>query len=118
MRKYIYSFLFFLCSISWAQTDFSSNWEDFYSYNNVDANIRIEQKLHRNNFSLDCSSGCSRPDDMKSSENSSRERNNASNDSSMGSIKTPVPWRLILTSLPGILNSFGRRTAWDCPFMI
>jgi hypothetical protein len=46
MRKYIYSSLFFLCSISWAQTDFSSNWEDFYSYNNVKDFIKVNSKIY------------------------------------------------------------------------
>jgi antitoxin HigA-1 len=44
---------------------------------------RLEHRLHRNNFSLHCTSGCLQPDSMKSSENSSRERSNASKDSSM-----------------------------------
>ena len=46
MRKYIYSSLFFLYSMSWAQTDFSSNWEDFYSYNNVKDFIKINSKIY------------------------------------------------------------------------
>ncbi len=31
---------------SWSQTDFSSNWEDFYSYNNVKDFIKVESKIY------------------------------------------------------------------------
>ncbi|WP_232829130.1 type IX secretion system anionic LPS delivery protein PorZ [Aureibaculum luteum] len=41
-------FLFVLMSNlpSWSQTDFSSNWEDFYSYNNVKDFIKVESKIY------------------------------------------------------------------------
>ena len=41
--------LFFLLSISfwsYAQEDFSDNWEDFYSYNNVKDFVKVENKIY------------------------------------------------------------------------
>jgi hypothetical protein len=32
--------------MSWGQTDFSSNWEDFYSYNNVKDFIKVNSKIY------------------------------------------------------------------------
>ena len=46
MRNFISLSLFLLCSFIWAQTDFSSNWEDFYSYNNVKDFIKVNNKLY------------------------------------------------------------------------
>ncbi len=38
--------LFFAINSVWAQIDYSNNWEDFYSYNNVKDFIKTEQKIH------------------------------------------------------------------------
>jgi hypothetical protein len=35
MRKYFFSFFVFIPFVLFSQTDYSSRWEDFYSYNNV-----------------------------------------------------------------------------------
>ena len=37
-------FLFF--TNCWAQTDYSNNWEDFFSYNNVKDFIKVEEKIY------------------------------------------------------------------------
>jgi len=46
MKKYIYLFLFLFSLFSWSQTDFTSNWEDFYSYNNVKDFIKVSSKIY------------------------------------------------------------------------
>ncbi len=38
--------MFLLVSTVFSQTDFSDNWEDFYSYNNVKDFIKIEDKIY------------------------------------------------------------------------
>lgn len=46
MIKYLYTILIFFCSYSWGQSDFSSNWEDFFSYNNVKDFIKVDEKIY------------------------------------------------------------------------
>jgi len=46
MKKYIFLFLFLFTLFSWSQTDFTSNWEDFYSYNNVKDFIKVNSKIY------------------------------------------------------------------------
>ena len=46
MKKYICLFLFLFTLFSWSQTDFTSNWEDFYSYNNVKDFIKVNSKIY------------------------------------------------------------------------
>jgi len=46
MKRYLYLFLFLFTLANWAQTDFSSSWEDFYSYNNVKDFIKVDSKIY------------------------------------------------------------------------
>jgi len=46
MKKIQVFFIFFLSTISWSQTDFSANWEDFYSYNNVKDLVKVGSKIY------------------------------------------------------------------------
>ena len=46
MKRYIYLALFFFSLTSWSQTNFSSNWEDFYSYNNVKDFTKVDSKIY------------------------------------------------------------------------
>jgi len=46
MKRYLYLFLFLFTLTSWAQTDFSASWEDFYSYNNVKDFIKVDSKIY------------------------------------------------------------------------
>ncbi|SDW06593.1 hypothetical protein SAMN05444411_1016 [Lutibacter oricola] len=41
MKNTIKIFLFLFVSYSWAQVDYSNNWEDFYSYNNVKDFVKV-----------------------------------------------------------------------------
>jgi len=41
----ILTFLFLSTGL-WSQTDYSKNWEDFYSYNNVKDFIKTENEIH------------------------------------------------------------------------
>ena len=46
MKKYIqFFFLFYFC-ISWGQVDYSNEWEDFYSYNNVKDFVKVEDEIY------------------------------------------------------------------------
>ena len=47
MKKISQILFFFLISATlWAQTDYSKNWEDFYSYNNVKDFVKTENEIH------------------------------------------------------------------------
>ncbi len=46
MKRYLCLFLLSLTLVSWSQTDFSANWEDFYSYNNVKDFIKVDSKIY------------------------------------------------------------------------
>ncbi|MBJ2174142.1 hypothetical protein JBL43_07830 [Aureibaculum sp. A20] len=46
MKRLIFLFVLMSNLSSWSQTDFSSNWEDFYSYNNVKDFIKVESKIY------------------------------------------------------------------------
>ncbi len=46
MKKYLCLFLLPFTLVSWSQTDFSTNWEDFYSYNNVKDFIKVDTKIY------------------------------------------------------------------------
>jgi len=46
MKRYLYLLLFLFTLISWSQTDFSANWEDFYSYNNIKDLIKVDSKIY------------------------------------------------------------------------
>lgn len=46
MKKYICLSIFFLSLQIWSQQDFSSNWEDFYAYNNVKDFIKVNSKFY------------------------------------------------------------------------
>ncbi len=46
MKRYFYLFFLSFTLVSWSQTDFSSNWEDFYSYNNVKDFIKVDSKIY------------------------------------------------------------------------
>lgn len=47
MKKFIQIFIFLCTTTSlWSQIDYSNNWEDFYSYNNVKDFIKTEDKIH------------------------------------------------------------------------
>jgi len=46
MKKIVVLFLFFLPLNNFAQTDFSSSWEDFYSYNNVKDFTKVDDKIY------------------------------------------------------------------------
>ncbi|HBK72488.1 MAG TPA: hypothetical protein DDZ39_12685 [Flavobacteriaceae bacterium] len=46
MKKTLFLFSVFLSTLSWSQTDFSANWEDFYSYNNVKDFIKVASKIY------------------------------------------------------------------------
>ena len=46
MKRYLNLWLLFLTLTSWSQTDFSSSWEDFYSYNNVKDFIKVDTKIY------------------------------------------------------------------------
>ena len=46
MKKIAIVFLFFLTVDNFAQTDFSSSWEDFYSYNNVKDFTKVGDKIY------------------------------------------------------------------------
>ncbi len=46
MKKTFFLILFFFTLIGWAQTDFSTAWEDFYSYNNVKDFIKVNSKIY------------------------------------------------------------------------
>lgn len=45
--KYYFRLLFFIIITScWSQTDYSENWEDFFSYNNVKDFIKVNNKVY------------------------------------------------------------------------
>ena len=46
MKKYKCLFLLLFTLLSWSQTDFTTNWEDFYSYNNVKDFIKVDSKIY------------------------------------------------------------------------
>ena len=46
MKKYTSLFLLLVAIFSWSQTDFTMNWEDFYSYNNVKDFIKVDSKIY------------------------------------------------------------------------
>ena len=46
MKRCLYLVVFFFYLTSWSQTDFSANWEDFYSYNNVKDFIKVDSKIY------------------------------------------------------------------------
>jgi len=46
MKKILFISLFFFTLIGWSQTDFSAEWEDFYSYNNVKDFIKVNSKIY------------------------------------------------------------------------
>ncbi|QCX40944.1 hypothetical protein FF125_21760 [Aureibaculum algae] len=46
LKRLIFLFVLMSNLPSWSQTDFSSNWEDFYSYNNVKDFIKVESKIY------------------------------------------------------------------------
>ena len=46
MKRYLCLFLLSFTLFSWSQTDFSANWEDFYSYNNVKDFIKVDSKIY------------------------------------------------------------------------
>ncbi|HHC79672.1 MAG TPA: hypothetical protein ENK46_07310, partial [Flavobacteriia bacterium] len=46
MKRYLNLWLLFLTLTSWSQTDFSTSWEDFYSYNNVKDFIKVDTKIY------------------------------------------------------------------------
>jgi len=46
MKKYTCLFLLVFTLLSWSQTDFTANWEDFYSYNNVKDFIKVDSKIY------------------------------------------------------------------------
>ncbi len=46
MKGSIILFFIFISSLTWSQIDFSSNWEDFYSYNNVKDFTKVGSKIY------------------------------------------------------------------------
>lgn len=46
IKRIILTTTLLLSSICWSQTDFSSNWEDFYSYNNVKDFVKVGPKIY------------------------------------------------------------------------
>jgi len=46
MKKFFFLFSVFLSTFNWSQTDFSANWEDFYSYNNVKDFVKVASKIY------------------------------------------------------------------------
>ena len=46
MKKIIQIAIFLIISFSWAQVDYSSSWEDFYSYNNVKDFIKVDNIIY------------------------------------------------------------------------
>ncbi len=46
MKKYIKILLFLFTIYGWSQTDYSDNWEDFYSYNNVKDFTKVADKIY------------------------------------------------------------------------
>ena len=46
MKRYTSFFLLLVTILSWSQTDFTTNWEDFYSYNNVKDFIKVDSKIY------------------------------------------------------------------------
>ena len=46
MKKFALILLFFLSLTGFSQTDFSSSWEDFYSYNNVKEFTKVDDKIY------------------------------------------------------------------------
>ncbi len=46
MKQFATIWLFFLALTSFSQTDFSANWEDFYSYNNVKDFTKVDDKIY------------------------------------------------------------------------
>ena len=46
MKNWLKVILLLFFTNSWAQTDYSNNWEDFFSYNNVKDFIKVEEKIY------------------------------------------------------------------------
>jgi hypothetical protein len=46
MKKYLFLTIFFVSSIIFGQTDYSSSWEDFYSYNNVKDFVIVDELIY------------------------------------------------------------------------
>lgn len=46
MKKCLSLFAFFCVFNTLGQTDYSSNWEDYYSYNNVKDFIKVDEKFY------------------------------------------------------------------------
>ena len=46
MKKSFFCIIFLISSIISAQTDYSSSWEDFYSYNNVKDFVKVENSIY------------------------------------------------------------------------
>ena len=46
MKRHIFLVLLFFSFTTWSQTDFSANWEDFYSYNNVKDFVKVDSKIY------------------------------------------------------------------------
>ncbi|SFS41331.1 type IX secretion system anionic LPS delivery protein PorZ [Lutibacter maritimus] len=45
MKKFTQILLLLIFAQTWAQTDFSNSWEDFYSYNNVKDFIKVDDEI-------------------------------------------------------------------------
>ncbi len=45
-KKFQILFFYLITTAVWSQVDFSNNWEDFYSYNNVKDFIKTENQIH------------------------------------------------------------------------
>lgn len=45
MKKFLIVLLCFLVTLSWSQTNYSSSWEDFFSYNNVKDFVKVNNKI-------------------------------------------------------------------------
>jgi len=46
MKNYIKIIIFLFVLNGWSQTDYSNNWEDFFSYNNVKDFTKVEEKIY------------------------------------------------------------------------
>lgn len=46
MKKFLFLIILLVNLQAWSQIDFSTNWEDFYSYNNVKDFIKVDSKIY------------------------------------------------------------------------
>ena len=46
MKKFFQIYFLLLASYNWAQTDYSKNWEDFYSYANVKDFVKVNNQIY------------------------------------------------------------------------